>query len=167
MNVAPDGKWAHRSMHLRHRDEECTCHKRVQSRSDKLVLQDGRIRLTWARNCTTGIRWRCDEDRDAECYDEDRDPECCDAATNGALDSRIRTSWHVTSWNRIFSSGNFTSRSSRQWWDEVLKRRCCRVRSKGDTDEVGPQQPGYIPNWVGKATVPPPAGAVSGWVMTP
>ena len=89
---------------------------------------------------------------------------CCDAATNGALDSRIRTSGHISCGNKIFSSGNVTSRSSRQWLGEVLKRRCCQVRSRGDTDEVGPQQPGYIPNW---ATLPPPAGAVSGWVMTP
>ena len=123
------------------------CHKDVQSQSDWLVVPDGRIRLTWPRNCTSGIRWRCDEDRDAECCnedrdaeccDEDRDTECCDAATNQALDSRIRTSRHVTSGNKIFSSGNVTLRSSRQWWGEVLKRRCCQVKSKGNTDKVGP-----------------------------
>ena len=145
MNVAPDGKWAHRSMQLCHRDEQCTCHKGIQSQSHivpddiiRLVVSDDRIRPTRARNCTTGIQWRCDEVRDTECCDENRDAECCYAVTNGALDSRIITSGHVTSGNKIFSSGNVTSRSSRQWWGEVLKRRCCQVRrSRGDTDKVG------------------------------
>ena len=52
-------------------------------------------------------------------------------ATCGALPGSIRTSGHVTSGNKIFSSGNATSRSSRQWWGEVLKRRCCQVPGAG------------------------------------
>ena len=32
--------------------------------SDRLVVPDGRIKLTRARNCTRGTQWSCDENRD-------------------------------------------------------------------------------------------------------
>ena len=34
---------------------------RVESLRERLVVRDGKIRLTRARNCTTGTRWSCED----------------------------------------------------------------------------------------------------------
>ena len=105
------------------------------------------FRLARARNCT--IR-RDEVAEDNGSHDEDRYRADLRIATCGLLrrhvsgrasglaKQQLTVSWqaHLRNLrNKLLSSGHGTPRNSRQWWGQgLLRRRCCRSRSRGDTE---------------------------------
>ena len=168
---------AHVSRDLCHKDKRCMCHKGIQSQAGMNVVPDGRFKLTRARSCTTGTWWCYDEDRDrADLRSCDLRPLGRHVRTSGNRASELATSGllvgatgpldmlppeTISSHLGMGHTGAAGSGEVRSWRDVV------RTGAGVILNDLGSQHPGYIPNWVERATLPPLAGAIRGWAMTP